>query len=267
MELNTDDKWIKPELSISGAIQMRTFYKEFSPARHILFKQVFTPLQVSVMSAAFIGTINSAVPWSVPKKALCTGLTSAKAAQVLYSTEQFLNLCMNSEFLDLPRQVLHVPSSASFSEEAELQGKEQHSSCFTWPALQLTKLSSLTWTYQKCYLLLFPFSSLQNTQLPEKEHYRLRYCSDERKTQEIWSWITILRWDISKSMVSVSSSREGDVQTNQYQTALEKRLWDWKWCNSWTQSNDLHLSNPFWKEDFAWQSSPNYFMWYKVGAN
>lgn len=59
MELIPADKWIKPELTMSGAIEMRKFCKEFFPARHVIFKQAFTPLQVS---AAFIGTINSAVP-------------------------------------------------------------------------------------------------------------------------------------------------------------------------------------------------------------
>lgn len=118
------------ELSLNWLYQAqykwRRVYKEFSPASHILVKQVFSPVEVSVISAAFLGTINSAVPCPVPRKVLCTSLrpgclTSAKAAQGLCSSQQFLNLCMSSEFLDLPRLGPHVlyshfPSSTSFSD-------------------------------------------------------------------------------------------------------------------------------------------------------
>lgn len=142
----------------------RNVYKEFSTASHILFKQVFVLVQVSVMSVAYLLTINSAVPCLVPRKTLCTSLrpgclTSAKAVQGLCSAQQFLSLCMSSELLDLPRMGPHVlypnfPSSESFSDWR---------SWVTWKGTTLLRfhltyssssniIFNLKWTYQTCSL-------------------------------------------------------------------------------------------------------------------
>lgn len=45
---------------------------------------------------------------------------------------------------------------------------------FASAVFQLTSYSNFKGTYHIRFLSLFPFSALQNIQLPEKAHYRLR---------------------------------------------------------------------------------------------
>lgn len=156
------------ELSLNWLYQVqykwRRVYKEFSPASHILFKQVFAPVQVSFISAAFLGTMKSAVPWPVPRKVPYASsrpscLTSARAAWGLCSSRQFLNLCMSSEFLDLLRTGPHAlhpyfPSSESFS------------GWRSWVTWEGTTLQSFQLTYSSSVNIIFKFKMNISNMVP-----------------------------------------------------------------------------------------------------
>lgn len=99
---------------------LKRVHREFSPASHIHFRQVFASVSVSL--SPFLGTLNFAVPCLVPWKVFSITLrpdflTSTDVAWDLCAFQQYLNPCISSEFQIFLGQV-HIFFLPYFSRSA-----------------------------------------------------------------------------------------------------------------------------------------------------